>query len=98
VFVNVSGNNLTPVLVSALTADYVDQGGGDYRPVPNYGGDNDYNHTTSNFINGSFFSAFSYGGDANFVASLTTVPEPGVCALLGLGSLLLIRRVRGRVC
>ena len=98
IFVNVSGSALTPIRVSSLTANYVDAGGGDYHPVPNYGGDNDYDHTTSNFINGNFFNAFSYGGDANFSASLTTVPEPQVCALLGLGSLLLIRRVRSRLC
>jgi hypothetical protein len=98
VFVNVSGINITPVRVSALTANYQDLGGGDFHPVPNYGGDNDFAHTTSNFIVGNFFNAFSYGGDANFSASLTTVPEPQVCALLGLGSLLLIRRVRSRLC
>jgi hypothetical protein len=98
VFVNVSGINLTPVLVSALTANYVDMGGGDYHPVPNYGTETQYEFTTSNFINGGYFSAFSYAGDANFIASLTTVPEPQVCALLGLGSLLLIRRVRRQLC
>ncbi len=94
VFVNVSGGAITPVLVSALTANYALQGDGFYHPVTNYGTESQYEFTTSNFINGSYFSAFSYAGDANFSATLSTVPEPGVCALLALGGLMLFRRAR----
>jgi hypothetical protein len=93
-FVNLGGDgSLTPVLVSALDANYVDVGGGDYHPQPNYGTDSQYNYTTSNFISGGYFSGYAYAGDANFIATLTyTVPEPsslalalGGFSLLGLG-------------
>jgi hypothetical protein len=101
VFVNVGpGGELTPVLVSALTANYTDVGGGDFHPQTNYGAENQFQYAVSNFINsnefGQFFSPFSYSGDANFVATLDTVPEPSV---LGLCSLVVVtvlrRRVRG---
>jgi hypothetical protein len=92
-FVNVSGTSLTPVLVSALTASYVDQGGGDFHPVPNYGTDSQFQYATGNFINGGFLSAFSYAGDANFNATMITVPEPSTCALLCLGALGTVRSV-----
>jgi hypothetical protein len=99
-FVNVSGSSLTPVLVSALTANYVntgvDTGSGVFHPTPNYGTDSQFQYATGNFINGSFLSAFSYAGDANFNASLITVPEPSTCALLGLGALGMIRSVLRR--
>ncbi len=95
-FVNVSGTSLTPVLVSALTANYVDQGGGDFHPVPNYGTDSQFQYATGNFINGGFLSAFSYAGDANFNATMITVPEPSACSLMGLGALGMIRTVLRR--
>src|SRR5688572_3484035 len=77
VFVNVgSGGELTPVLVSTLVADYVDLGGGDWRPETNYGAESEWPYATSNFINtdqfGSFFSAWSFAADANFRAFLLT--------------------------
>jgi len=102
-FVNVgvdsgSGATLTPVRVSALTANYVDVGGGSFQPVPNYGGNDNFNLATSNFISGGFFNTFSFAGDANFRATLNVVPEPGtllwalaVCA----GAAGVVRR-RGR--
>lgn len=97
VFVNVSGNALTPVLVSALTANYALQGDGFYHPVVNYGTESQYEFVTSNFINAGYFSAFSFAGDANFNASLTTVPEPASVMLLGTGmAFLMIRRLRAR--
>jgi hypothetical protein len=98
VFVNVGGGgSLTPVLVSALTANYSDIGGGDFHPTANYGTESQYQYTTSNFIQGNgYFSAFNYAGDANFAASFTTVPEPGSCALLGLAGLLFFKRSKRR--
>jgi len=103
VFVNVGpGGELTPVRVSALTANYTDVGGGDFHPTTNYGAENQFQYATSNFINtnefGQFFSPFSYSGDANFVATMNTaVPEPATAAVVGLGSLLTLtaRRRRG---
>ncbi|HZZ27659.1 MAG TPA: PEP-CTERM sorting domain-containing protein [Pirellulales bacterium] len=100
-FVNVgAGGALTPVLVSTLDANYADQGGGDFHPVPNYGTDSQFNYTTSNSISGGFFSAYSYAGDANFLATLsyTAAPEPSsiILALGGFGVLALA--ARRRVC
>ena len=100
VFVNVSGTSLTPVLVSALTANYVDAGGGDYHPASNYGTETEWDYTTSNYINNyGYFSAFGYTGDADFAATLTTVPEPATGAVMGLGVILALalrRRNAGR--
>jgi len=96
-FVNVSGSSLTPVLVSALTANYVDLGGGDYHPASNYGTESQYQYATGNYISGGYLNAFSYAGDADFTASLTTVPEPTTLALLSGGIILLtLRRRRAR--
>jgi len=96
-FVNVSGSSLTPVLVSALTANYVDLGGGDYHPASNYGTESQYQYATGNYISGGYLNAFSYAGDADFTASLTTVPEPTTLALLSGGIILLtLRRLRAR--
>src|SRR5690348_3129989 len=53
VFVNVGGGGaLTPVLVSALTANYVDIGGGSFHPSSNYGSESQFQYATANFING----------------------------------------------
>jgi hypothetical protein len=70
--------NVTPVLVSALTADYIETpvGSGTYVPETNYDFDpnnpTDYNTSVSNFITmnefGHFFFGFSGAGDANFTA------------------------------
>src|SRR3954454_8547575 len=95
VFVNVgvdtgSGATLTPVRVSALAANYSDVGGGDFHPTTNYGTESQFNYATSNFINAGFFSPFSYAGDANFRATIETVPEPATIALVGLGLAVLI--------
>lgn len=95
VFVNVgtdvgSGAPLTPVRVSALTANYTDVGGGDFHPTTNYGTEAQFNYATSNFISlGGFFNTFSYAGDANFRASLNAVPEPAAATLLIVGAALL---------
>ena len=79
----VSNNNgtLTPVQISALTANYtntgVDNGDGLYHPNTNYGSESQYTYSTSNFINsntfGMFFNSFSYAGDANFVATMNKI-------------------------
>jgi hypothetical protein len=97
VFVNVgsdmgSGAPLTPVLVSALAADYVDVGGGDFHPETNYGTESQFNYATSNFINNGFFSTFSYAGDANFRATIDTVPEPAALLLAVVATSLLAAR------
>lgn len=79
VFVNVDElGNVTPVLVSALTADYVETSPGSetYVPESNYdfdpGNPTDYNTSVSNFITenefGHFFFGFDGAGDANFTA------------------------------
>jgi hypothetical protein len=96
IFVNVNGTSITPVLVSALTANYALQPDNNYHPTANYGTESQYQYATTDFINGSYFSAFNYAGDANFSASLTAVPEPATGAMLGLGTLLLlaVRRCR----
>jgi hypothetical protein len=90
VFVNVgidtgNGAPLTPVRVSALAANYADVGGGDFHPTTNYGTESQFNYATSNFINNGFFSTFSYAGDANFRATLETVPEPATIGLVICG-------------
>ena len=104
VFVNVgtdvgNGAPLTPVLVSALTANYTDVGGGDFHPTTNYGTESQFNYATSNFINAGFFSTFSYAGDANFRATLNTViPEPAATTLAIAGvALLVVTNCRRRI-
>jgi hypothetical protein len=103
IFVNESGGDLTPVLVSALTANYaeVPPGSGDFHPTSNYGWgpdpESDFDHVTSNFINAGFFSAFAYAGDARFRASFCTtceIPEPTslLLGLVGLVGLMFVRR------
>jgi hypothetical protein len=88
VFVNVgAGGELTPVRVSALTANYTEQppGSGTFLPQSNYGAPDQFQYATSNFITtnlfGQFFTTFSGAGDANFNATLNTVPEPSTLAL-----------------
>lgn len=93
VFVNVgtdvgNGAPLTPVRVSALAANYADVGGGDFHPTSNYGTESQFQYATSNFISGGFFSTFSYAGDANFRATLNTVPEPAAALLVVAATLL----------
>lgn len=86
VFVTESGGVLTPVLVSALTANYVETapGSGVFVPETNYGGIDNFNYATSNFINNGFFNAFSRAGDAAFFAEFSVVPEPSCLLLLAL--------------
>jgi hypothetical protein len=91
-----AGGSLTPVLVSALTANYQLESDSNYHPVPNYGTDSQYNYATSNYISGGYFQAFNYAGDANFNASLTTVPEPASLGIVCACSLLLGARRRAR--
>lgn len=87
VFVNVgvnagSGAPLTPVRVSSLTANYIDNGSGTFVPASGYGTDSQFQYTTSNFINGDFFSGFTFAADANFRATFAVVPEPNSLVLL----------------
>jgi hypothetical protein len=101
VFVNVgAGGELTPVLVSALTANYVDAGDGTFHPATNYGTENQFEYATSNFITtnefGQFFSTFSFAGDANFVATLNVVPEAHTLVLMSGGLALIVAAVRRR--
>jgi PEP-CTERM motif len=93
---NGSGAPLTPILVSTLAANFVETppGSGTFLPTPNYGGDNNFNLATSNFINGGFFSTFSHGGDAVFNATLTATPEPGSLMLGTFGLMALGARRR----
>ena len=91
VAVNVDGSgNITPVKVSALTANYVESppNSGTWVPESNYGGDSVYEYAVSDYINGGYFSTYSYGADANFVASLHAVPEPGSLLLVLGGAVL----------
>lgn len=89
-----AGGVLTPVLVSALTANYVDDGTGTFRPESNYGTEDDFQYAVSNFISsnafGQFFNVFSFAADANFQADFTVVPEPAgavlVFAAIGLAA------------
>jgi hypothetical protein len=87
-FVNVgAGGALTPVLVSALDANYVDIGGGNFHPATNYGTESQFNYATSNFINNGFFTTFSFAGDADFSATINTVPEPASWGMLMFGGI-----------
>jgi hypothetical protein len=102
VFVNVGLNGeLTPIRVSALTADYVETppGSGSFHPETNYGTESQFIYATSNFITvnqfGRFFNTFSFAGDANFRATLNTVPEPAGMLLGAIGlAVLPLRRWR----
>jgi hypothetical protein len=92
VYVNLgAGGSLTPVLVSSLTADYVENpaGSGTFRPETNYGAENQFEYAVSNFQTtnqfGTFFNTFSFAGDANFTATFL-VPEPAAISL-ALGGL-----------
>lgn len=107
VLVNVGGGgSLTPVLVSALTANYAETppGSGIYIPTSNYGTDSEYIYATSNFISVQnplppppehYFNTFSYAGDANFLATFNVIPEPATLTL-GLASLGLVALARRR--
>ena len=69
-----------------------------FHPITNYGANDDFRLATSNFISGGFFNTFSFGGDANFRATLNAVPEPAtICLalLLSSGAALVRRRVQG---
>lgn len=84
IFVNDDGlGNLTPVKVSALTADYVETspGSGIYAPTANYGTNTDFQYGTSSFINstigGDFLAGFSDAGDAKFEAVFDLDPGLG---------------------
>jgi PEP-CTERM motif len=100
VFVNVGADQgggvfpLTPVLVSSLAANYVDDGTGTFHPIPNYGTETQFQYSTSNFINNGFFSSFSFAGDAVFQATLSTVPEPATLGVLAAGCAGLLWRRR----
>ncbi len=94
IFVNVGGSGeLTPVQVSALRANYIDDGSGTFVPETNYGGDNNFDYATTNFFAtnefGTFFTAFDFAADANFRASFTVIPEPSTAVLLAVSGVLL---------
>lgn len=103
VFVTQSGNALTPALVPALVANYVESppGSGTFVPETNYGTDSQFDYAVSNFITsdifGSFFNTFSFAADANFRATFTAIPEPatGLMGVGCLGPLVLGRKRRG---
>lgn len=92
IFVNNSSGTLTPVLVSALTANYVLESDNNYHPATNYGTESQYQYTTTNYISSGYFSAFSYAGDADFTANLTAAPEPASLGIFAAAGLLLARR------
>jgi hypothetical protein len=103
VFVNVGLNGeLTPVRVSALHANYVETppGSGSFHPATNYGSESQFVYATSNFITvnqfGQFFNTFAFAGDANFRATLNTVPEPGMISLGAFATLLGTWSIRRR--
>jgi hypothetical protein len=103
VFVNLgAGGQLTPVQVSALTANYSEQppGSGSFHPTTNYGTENQFEYATSNFITtnqfGMFFNTFSFAGDANFRATLNTVPEPSAVVIV-LGAVTSVAAARRRL-
>ena len=92
---NIDGSgNITPVRISALTANYAETppGSGSFHPQTNYGTESQFTYATSNFITtnqfGSFFNTFSFAGDANFRATLQTVPEPAAVTLMLAGAAL----------
>ena len=85
VFVNDDGfGNLTPVLVSAMTENYIESppSSGTFIPTTNYGTDSEFQYATSNSISGGFFSTFTFAGDAGFEATFSAVPEPSAAFLL----------------
>jgi hypothetical protein len=83
VFVNVgAGGALTPTLVPGLTANYAQLPDTTFHPTSNYGTESQFQYVTTNFINNGFFSAFSFAGDANFNASLSTTPLPEPSSLV----------------
>lgn len=95
VYVTVDPNNgaLTPIQVPSMTVDYAEDPNGDpnaptYSPTANYGGENNYDYATSNFINTSaiqqtaYFNGFDEATDADFLATFG-IPEPST-VLLGL--------------
>jgi hypothetical protein len=92
---NIDGSgNITPVRISALTANYVEvpPGSGTFHPQTNYGTESQFIYATSNATTvnqfGTFFNTFSFAGDANFRATFSTVPEPAT-AMLTVASILL---------
>lgn len=92
VFVSQSGTTLTPELVPALVADYVETapGSGVYVPETNYGTNTQFDYAVSNFINetivDAYFATFSEAADASFKATFSVVPEPSTL-LLGLSAI-----------
>ena len=70
---------LSPVTVSALTADYMETepGSGIWVPITNYGTDEEWVFSTTNWVNEEgFFRSFDFAGDANFVATFN-IDTPG---------------------
>jgi hypothetical protein len=88
-------STLTPVLVSAMAVNYADPtNSGTFHPVVNYGTETQFQYATGNFLNNGFLSDFSFAGDAGFVATLNTAPEPASLAMIGMAGLALAGRRR----
>ena len=90
---------LSPVTVSALTADYMETepGSGVWVPITNYGTEEEFQFSTTNWVSDEgFFRSFEFAGDANFVATFNTdiLSSPcdfdsnGICDTLDIDALL----------
>lgn len=102
VFVSQSGDTLTPELVPALVANYVEDppGSGTFVPESNYGTNMQFEYAVSNFISetvtDAFFNTFSDAADANFKATFSVIPEPAswLLGVMAVGTTALVRRRR----
>ena len=90
---------LSPILVSALTANYEETqpNSGIWVPITNYGAEDEFLFSTTNYISEEgFFRSFEFAGDANFIATFDIdIPQVtcdfdfnGVCDALDLDALL----------
>jgi hypothetical protein len=88
--------NLTPVLFSAWTVNWVEDPPGTWLPAPNYGGLDVYEYATSGTISGGYLQTYDHGGDAVFTATLHAVPEPTSLLLVLGGAALAVIGCRRR--
>ena len=100
VFVEQDANGiLSPMTVSALTADYIETepGSGVWVPITNYGTEEEFQFSTTNWVGDEgFFRSFEFAGDANFVATfdIDTQNHPcdfdsnGICDAVDIDALL----------
>lgn len=86
----------TAVTISALTANYENDGTGNYFPTTNYGGTDNYQAAAYGGVTGGYYSAYSHAGDTNFYATLSTTPapEPATLACLAIGGAGMVMRRR----